>query len=205
VPTELLVHIPDGVPWDQAAVSTDAGITAYRALMERGQAVGGDKIGIIGMGGLGSLAVQMALRIGAEVYVAEINAATYDYARELGVHAISNDLMDFEDVGFSLVCDFAGFGTTTASAIDVVEEFGRVVLVGLGSSHGTLNLVNLTVKQVSLIGSLGGSVEDNAKVLAMMAEGSLSSPTTIIGFDEIGSALERLKRGNVVGRFTVAY
>ena len=58
--SELLVRIPAGVRWDQAAVSTDAGTTAYHAVAIRGQVQAGDKVGIIGMGGLGSLAVQMA-------------------------------------------------------------------------------------------------------------------------------------------------
>jgi propanol-preferring alcohol dehydrogenase len=201
----LLVRIPDGVPWDQAAVSTDAGTTAYHAVIARGRAQAGDKIGIIGMGGLGSLAVQMARGVGAEVYVAETNHAVHDYARELGVTAISNDLMDFQHVGLSLVCDFAGFGTTTAAAIDVIQEFGRVVQVGLGQNLGTLNLMNLTAKQVSLLGSLGGTNEDNAKVLDMMAQGTLTSRTTIIGFDEVGAALGQLRRGEITGRLAVAY
>jgi alcohol dehydrogenase, propanol-preferring len=205
VPSQLLAKIPDGVSWDQAAVSTDAGITAFRALIERGQAVTGEKIGIVGMGGLGSLAVQMGHGIGAEVYVAETNLALHEYARELGVAGVSNDLMEFKDVGLNLVCDFAGFGTTTAAAIDVVEEYGRVVLVGLGQNFGTLNLFNLTVKQVSLIGSLGGSVEDNVKVLDMMARGILTSRTEVVGFDDVAVAIEKLRRGEAVRRLAVVY
>jgi D-arabinose 1-dehydrogenase-like Zn-dependent alcohol dehydrogenase len=202
---ELLVKVPDGVEWDQAAVSTDAGITAYRAVIARGQAKAGDKVGIIGMGGLGSLAVQIARNVGAAVYVAETNHALHAYARELGVTQVSDDLMDFRDAGLNLICDFAGFGTTTAAAIDVVAEFGRVVQVGLGQNTGTLNLMNLTVKQVSLLGSLGGSTDDNARVLDMMAEGALTSRTTRISFEEIGDALGRLQRGETIGRLAVAY
>ncbi|BEP13869.1 zinc-binding dehydrogenase [Acidothermaceae bacterium B102] len=203
--SELLVRIPDEVAWDQAAVSTDAGGTAYRAVITRGEVKAGDKVGIIGMGGLGSLAVQMARGVGADVYVAEINPALHDYARELGVTAVSTGLADFRDVGLNVIVDFAGFGTTTADAIDVVAEFGRVVQVGLGHNHGTLNLMNLTVKQVTLLGSLGGSNQDNASVLRMMADGLLTSRTTIIGFDEIGEALDKLQQGVALGRLVALY
>jgi D-arabinose 1-dehydrogenase-like Zn-dependent alcohol dehydrogenase len=205
VQAELLVPIPDGVPWDQAAVSTDAGTTAYHALVVRGQPRPGEKVGIIGVGGLGSLAVQMARALGAEVFVAETNEALHKYAEELGATAVSADLRDFQNAGLTLVCDFAGFGTTTAAAVDVVQHGGRVVQVGLGTTHGTLNLMNLTVNEVSLLGSLGGSNEDNARVLDMMATGSLSSRTTLIGFDEIGDALGRLGRGEVAGRLAAVY
>jgi D-arabinose 1-dehydrogenase-like Zn-dependent alcohol dehydrogenase len=202
---ELLVKIPDAVDWEQAAVSTDAGITSYHAVITRGQAKAGEKVGIIGMGGLGSLAVQIARNIGATVYVAETNQGLHAYARELGVAEVSDDLMDFRDIGLNLICDFAGFGSTTAAAIDCVDEFGRVVQVGLGQNTGTLNLMNLTVKQVSLLGSLGGSTEDNARVLGLMAQGALSSRTTRISFEAIGDALASLKRGEIVGRLVVAY
>ena len=104
-----------------------------------------------------------------------------------------------------MICDFAGFGTTTAAAIEVVQEFGRVVLVGLGQNYGTLNLMDLTVKHVNLLGSLGGSNEDNARVLEMMAGGQLTSRTTIIGFDEVGEAMGKLARGEITGRLAVMY
>jgi alcohol dehydrogenase, propanol-preferring len=204
-PSGLLVRVPDGVSWDQAAVATDAGGTAYHALITRGEARAGDKVGIIGMGGLGSLAVQMAHNVGAEVYVAETNGALHHYARELGVVAVSDDLMDFQGVGLNVICDFAGFGTTTAAAIDVVAEFGRVVQVGLGLNEGTVNLMNLTVKQVSLLGSLGGSNADVAMVLDMMAERKLTSRTTVIRFEEVGDALGKLERGEISGRLVVKY
>jgi propanol-preferring alcohol dehydrogenase len=207
VQSDLLVKVPAGVPWDQAAVSTDAGMTSYHAAMVRGQAKQGDKFGIIGMGGLGSLAVQAAVGVGANVYVAESNVELHDYARELGATAVSADITDFEGgAPFDAICDFVGLGTTTADAIDLVKKFGRVVLVGLGQNFGTLNLLKLTTKEVDLLGSQGGSNEDNAKVLLMMAEGKLVCRTVHIGFDEVGDALKRLESGpSSRGRFVVIY
>jgi alcohol dehydrogenase, propanol-preferring len=206
VQAELLVKIPEGVSWAQAAVSTDAGVTSYHAAMVRGQAKAGDRFGIIGMGGLGTLAVQATVGVGANVFVAETKEGLHDYARELGATAVARDITDFGDEPFDTICDFVGAGTTTAAAVNLVKRYGRVVLVGLAQNYGTLNLLNLTTREVDLLGSNGGTNEDNARVLEMMADGKLKCPTTIIGFDEIGAAVQTLERGELAGgRFVALY
>ncbi|RHW23799.1 alcohol dehydrogenase [Nocardioides immobilis] len=205
VRTSELVHVPEGVPWDQAAVSTDAGMTSYHAVISRAATKAGDKIGIIGFGGLGSLGSFMAMRAGAEVYVAETNESIHAKIIESGVSAVSRSIHDFADLELDSIIDFAGFGTTTAAAIDTVRPGGRVVQVGLAVRMGTVDLVNLTMRQIELIGSQGGTNEGNAAVLQLMADGHLVSDTECIGFGEIGNAIERLRRGENTGRFAVLY
>jgi len=203
VQQELVVHVPDAVAWDQAAVSTDGGMTSYHAVMVRAAAKPGQKIGIIGFGGLGSLGVQTAVGIGAEVYVAEINEALFPMIRDAGVREVSTTIDTFAGLDLDAIIDFAGYGTTTASAVSVVRTSGKVVQVGLGVAEATIGIADLTVREIELLGSLGGNVDDNAKVLQMMAEGKLKSRTAIIGFDEVADAIERLRRGDVSGRFVV--
>ncbi|MDQ1058222.1 D-arabinose 1-dehydrogenase-like Zn-dependent alcohol dehydrogenase [Arthrobacter globiformis] len=67
-----VIPVPDGVAWEQAAPATDAGMTSYHAL-KVGGVQSGTKLGIIGAGGLGSLAIQFAKALGAKIYVAEVN------------------------------------------------------------------------------------------------------------------------------------
>jgi len=205
VQTELLVPLPDGVPWDQAAVSTDAGMTSYHAVMTRAGTKAGDKIGIIGFGGLGSLGAHIALRAGAQVYVAETKLSLHPKILEAGATAVSTSIEDFADEALDAIIDFAGFGTTTASAVETVKPGGRVVQVGLAERYGTLDLIRLTMSEVVLLGSQGGSNEDNAEVLQLMAAGDLRSETECIRFDEVGEAIERLRRGDIVGRLAVTY
>jgi propanol-preferring alcohol dehydrogenase len=200
---ELVVRVPEGVPWDQAAVSTDGGMTSFHAVTVRAQVKAGEKVGIIGFGGLGSLGVQTALGLGAEVYVAEVNESLFPLIEAAGVSGIDTSITAFAGVGLDAVVDFAGYGTTTAQAIEVVRDRGRVVQVGLGVAQATINVSDLTVREIELLGSLGGDVDDNAKVLEMMAAGTLASRTTTIGFAEIGDAIERLRRGEVAGRLVV--
>jgi alcohol dehydrogenase, propanol-preferring len=203
--TDVVVPMPGIVKWDQAAVSTDAGTTSYHAVMVSAGVKAGDKVGIIGFGGLGSLGVQIALHAGAQVYVAETKLSLHPKIREMGAADVSTTISDFANVGLDVIIDFAGYGTTTAAAVDTVRPFGRVVQVGLGVQYGTLDLVKLTMNQITLLGSVGGTTEDNAEVLKLMAEGSLKSETELIKFGDVHNGLERLRQGNTAGRLCVMY
>lgn len=205
VQSELLVAVPASVDWEQAAVSTDAGATSHHALISKGRARSGERVGIVGLGGLGSLAVQIAVGLDARVYVAETNTELFDYARRLGVEAVSTTIADFKDVGLDLICDFAGYGSTTADAVSTVSEHGRVVQVGLGIRHATLDMFELTLKQVELLGSVGGSIADNVEVLRLMAQGTIEARTKAIPFEDIGEGLRLLAEGRVTGRLVAVY
>jgi propanol-preferring alcohol dehydrogenase len=201
----LVVAVPADVPFDQAAAATDAGITSYHAVMVRGQVTPGMKVGIIGLGGLGSLGAQTVRANGAQLFVAEINKKVHDYARELGATAVSTDITTFVDEKLDVIIDFAGFGTTTAAAIETVKDRGRVVQVGLARETGTINLNRLTLASLELVGSQAGTKDDAKDVLGLIAAGKLTSRITTIGFDEIGDGIARLQRGDVVGRLVALF
>ncbi|MDX6287048.1 MAG: alcohol dehydrogenase, propanol-preferring [Frankiales bacterium] len=212
VPERLVIAMPEGIPWDQAATATDAGLTSYHAMIVRGGAQAGSKVGVIGFGGLGSLGAQVALAVGAEVYVAEINETVHDYARNIGVTDVSTSITHFADKDLDVIVDYAGFGTTTAEAVDTVRPGiarrgesterpgGRVVLVGLPVQMGTIDLHTLILNEVELHGSQSGTLEDCEAVLKLMADGKVASRITQIGFDDIGEGVTMLERGEVVGR-----
>jgi D-arabinose 1-dehydrogenase-like Zn-dependent alcohol dehydrogenase len=158
------------------------------------------KVGIIGLGGLGSLGAQIALAEGARVFVAEINEAVHPYARELGAHGVAAGIDAFADEQLDVIIDFAGFGTTTAAAIETVRNRGRVVQVGLARPMGTINLNELTLQALDLVGSQAGTKEDCSAVLDLIAADKLASRITKISFEEIGEGIHRLGRGEVIGR-----
>lgn len=201
----LVVPLPDGIPWDQAAAATDAGMTSYRAVTTQGRVREGMKVGITGLGGLGSLGAQVARGLGAEVYVAETNEAVHDFARELGAVGVDTSIKAFADKGLDVVVDFAGFGVTTSEAVETVRRGGRVVQVGLGVAEGTVNLQALTLNEIELVGSQAGTPQECAEVLRLVAEGKVASRITRIDFDEIGDGIGRLERGEVVGRLVALY
>jgi propanol-preferring alcohol dehydrogenase len=195
-----LIPLPDSVSFVQGAAATDAGMTAYGAVMGAGELKAGQRVGIIGLGGLGMTGARIAVINGAEVYAAEPRKQVWDIAKQLGVKDIVEDAKDFAQHGLDMIVDFAGFGTTTAAAIGAVRPGGLVVQVGLGRAEATISTALLVGKAVTLRGSRGGRPGDIAAVLAHMKRGELQIEASTVGFNDIPEALERLKRGGVVGR-----
>lgn len=202
---EQCVHVPDDVPFEQAAPAMDAARTAYRAVVTIGQVQQGMKVGIIGFGGLGSLGVQIAKEVGAEVYVAEVNQNVWQEATELGSKGVSADIRDFESAGLDVIIDFAGFGTTTASAIDAIKPRGRVVQIGLAKEMATISAQKVTMKEITYVGASNGEKHEAEEVLKLMASGNIKSKIIKISFDEIPASLDQLKQGGVNGRFVAIY
>lgn len=202
---EQCVHMPDDVPFEQAAPAMDAARTAYRAVVTVGQVQQGMKVGIIGFGGLGSLGVQIAKEVGAEVYVAEVNQNVWQEAKELGSKGVSADIRDFESAGLDVIIDFAGFGTTTASAIDAIKPRGRVVQIGLAKEMATISAQKVTMKEITYVGASNGEKHEAEEVLKLMASGNIKSKIIKISFDEIPASLDQLKQGGVNGRFVAIY
>lgn len=198
-----VVKIPDELDFLRAASGTDAGNVAHHAVVTRGRVEAGQKVGIIGIGGLGQVGARIAVLKGAEVYAAEIKEDVWPMARELGVVKCVKDIRELSDIGLDTIIDFAGFGTTTTGAIEAVREYGRVVQVGMGRLVFEINSNPLIIKQIELIGSMGGGVEDLRGVYEMMASGGLDPKITTTTFDKIDEGLDLLRQGKVQGRMVV--
>ncbi|MFJ1311397.1 alcohol dehydrogenase catalytic domain-containing protein [Agrobacterium sp. P15N1-A] len=196
-----LRSLPDGVSFEQGAVATDAGQTAYGAVMHSGGLQKGQRVGIIGLGGLGMTAVQLALANGAaEVYGAEPRREVWDAAIKRGAKEVVEDAKQFGQFDLDLIIDFAGYGVTTAAAIAAVRYGGTVVLVAAPVTEATIPTPDLIRKEVTLRGSQGGHPGATEAVLAHMQRGELEIPAEPIRFNEIPEGLKRLEQGGVNGR-----
>lgn len=205
VAERLVVAVPDGASFEQAAPATDAARTAYRAVETIGQVDAGTKVGIIGFGGLGSLGAQIALAVGAKVWVAEVNEEAWGDIRALGAESVSADIRDFADAQLDVIIDFAGFGTTTASAIEAIRHGGRIVQIGLARASAEISLQSITMKEITLVGASNGEKSEAVAVLDLIAQGKISSRTVPITFDEIPDYVGKLSRGEVTGRAVALY
>ncbi|KAM0272842.1 hypothetical protein ACHAQH_008578 [Verticillium albo-atrum] len=194
------LHIPEGVTFAQAAVAPDAVATAYHAVVVEAGATKSSKIAIIGLGGLGLSAAQIASRQGATVYGIERDNRKYVPGAQAGVHASAKSFDGFPGVRFDAVVDFVGAGSTTAAAAKAVKAGGKVVLVGLSSKEATLNTHEFVALGVSLKGSAGSSIEEVRICLQMIADKSIEPLLEEICFSEIKEGIERLAHGNVIGR-----
>src|SRR3954452_4124860 len=121
VPTANLVPLPDGVPFDAAAVMMCSTATAYHALRHASLRAG-ESVAIIGFGGLGASAVQLAKAMGAgDVFAVDRVAEKLEVARSFG--AIPADVEDLRDIDVAL--DFAGHPPTTLAALRSLRRGGR--------------------------------------------------------------------------------
>lgn len=200
VPADVTVKIPDSVDFVKAAAGTDSGNVAHHAVVTVGKIKAGEKVAIIGIGGLGQIGARIAVLKGAEVYAAEVKEDVWALAESLGVKKVVSDIRELADVGLDLIIDFAGFGTTTSGAIDVVADYGRVVQVGMGVLQSEINTNSLILKHVQLLGSMGGGKEDLAGIYELMATGELDPVVSTTSFDAIDKGLEKLQRGEITGR-----
>ncbi len=199
-PAAGVIPLPDSVTFDQAATTTDAGQTAYGAVMGIGALRAGERVGIVGLGGLGLTGARIAVLGGAEVYAAEPNHDVWPLARDRGVIEIVEDVGELASHNLDMIVDFAGFGTTTAGALSAVRWGGRVVQVGLGVNEATIPTSELVIKEVRLQGARGGHPGHLEAVIGHMAAGELAIHTEFVTFDEIPAAIQRLADGGVVGR-----
>jgi propanol-preferring alcohol dehydrogenase len=201
VRASALRRLPDRVSFMQGAAATDAGQTSYGALMHKGGLKKGQKVGIIGLGGVGLTGARIAVINGAsEVYAAEPRQEMWDIARGQGVKVVVDEVRKLADLAPDLIVDFAGFGTTTAGAIEAVAFGGTIVQVGAAVLEATINVGYLIGKELTFRGSQGGPPGATEAVLAHMERGELEILSSTLSFDEIPEGLERLERGSVNGR-----
>ena len=200
-----LVKLPDEVPFDLGAMATDAGLTSYHAIMAVGGAKAGMKVGVIGLGGLGYIGARAAVLAGAEVYGVDVNPATRELADEIGLAGVAESINDFKELGLNLIVDYAGFGATTSDSLNVLAEFGKLVVVGMGKLESTISTYPLIINQLTIQGSKSGTKEDLAGIYELMRSGQMNPPMNLITHAEIPEAIEKLHKGGVIGRFIAIY
>ncbi|GGM23979.1 zinc-dependent alcohol dehydrogenase [Streptomyces fumigatiscleroticus] len=195
-----LVPVPAAVSTVHAAVATDSVVTAYHAVRTEARARPGEVIAVVGLGGLGLNGVRTGVLAGATVYGVDINPDTFGAARAAGASGCFTDLSALADLRPDAVVDFAGVGSTTSDAIDVVRRRGRVVLVGLGSRTSSFSSGNLVRKSVELRGSYGADKDELRQVLDLIARGRIEPAVEEIPFAGLNEGLGRIGRGDVRGR-----
>ncbi|KAG7110845.1 NAD-dependent alcohol dehydrogenase like protein [Verticillium longisporum] len=194
------LHVPKEVTLAQAAVSTDAIATAYHAVVVEAEVTASSKVAIVGLGGVGLSAAQIASRQGATVYAIERDTSKYLPGAQAGVLASAKSFDGFPGVRFDAVVDCVGAGSTTAAAAKAVKSGGKVVLVGLSSKEVTLNTHEFVALGVSLKGSAGSSIQEVEKCLQMIADKKFEPLLEEIPFSGIKEGIDRLAQGNVIGR-----
>lgn len=212
VPARNCFKVPENIPFPQTAAITDAVATPYHAL-SRAKVQPGDSVLVIGIGGLGNHAVQIAGVMGAGMVIAvDISEEKLQLARKLGadytINALETDpvakVMEITGGrGVDVAVELIGLGRTCSQAVACAATGGRVVFVGIYPGEITIKPYDLICKEVALMGSADQLPEDFPVIIDLVASGKLNLSRTVsrtITLEEINDGMEMLEKkiGNPV-------
>ena len=207
VDEHFVLKVPANLNLAAVAPLLCAGITTWSPL--RHWAVGeGSKVAVIGLGGLGHMAIKLAKGLGAEVTLFSRTPDKSKDALELGADAvvISTDADQMTSVkgSFDLIIDTVPYIHDLNPYITTLGVNGTLVLVGyLGGLEPILNTVPLIIGRKSVAGSLIGGIAETQEMLDFCGEHNIVSEIELINMQDINEAYERMLKSDVRYRFVI--
>lgn len=206
LPEKFTYHLPEGLDPAAAAPLMCAGITTYVPLKRWGAAPG-RTVGIVGMGGLGHLALKIAHQLGAEVVQFTRTADKADEARALGADdvVLSTDekQMAAQAGRFDLILDTVGAAHSLEPYMSALAMDGTLCVVGLPPGDLTVSPLSLIVGAKTLAGAGSGGTVETREMLDFCAEHGIVADVEVMRPDQVNEALDRLARNDVRYRFVL--
>lgn len=206
VDEKYALHVSDKLPLEGVAPLLCAGITTYSPL--RHLNVGkGQKVAVLGLGGLGHMAVKFAASFGAEVTMLSGSPSKEADARKLGAHKFA--LTSDKDVMASLVNTFDVIVNTVSAQHNysdytgLLRKNGTMVILGIPPVPSAVPAFSLIGKRRSIMGSLIGGIAETQEMLDYCAEHNIVSDVEVIPMDYINEAYDRMMKSDVKYRFVI--
>ncbi len=197
-----LVSIPDELSAEEAAPLLCAGLATFSALKKCG-AEAGDTVAVLGIGGLGHMAVQYARRMGFRVVAVGRGADIAEDALALGAHVyIDTHHEDAAEIlkslgGAKAVITTVGDPKAVAALASGLAPQGRLVVLGAGKDPLPVATGPLVVGERSVVGSLTGSPSDSEKTLNFSVLSGVRPMIQVLPLERANEAYQRLKTGDV--------
>ncbi|MGW6288340.1 NAD(P)-dependent alcohol dehydrogenase [Streptomyces sp. NPDC055107] len=200
------LSIPEGIALDEAAPLLCAGITTYSPLKRWG-AGPGRKVAVVGLGGLGHMAVKIAHALGAEVTVLSQSLRKKDDGLKLGAdhYYATSDPRTFEELAgtFDVILSTVSAPLDFGAYLGLLRTDGTLVNVGAPEEPISLNLFSLILGNKSIAGSAIGGIAETQEMLDFCAVHGLGAEIEVIGADRINEAYERVLASDVRYRFVI--
>lgn len=203
---EFVLRIPEGLDMSRAAPILCAGITTFSPL--RTWNIGeGSRVGVIGLGGLGHMALKLAVAMGAEVTVLSRSNKKEAEAKELGAKGIlassDEDAMAKATASMDLIIDTVPVEHDVSPYASLLDVDGTLVIVGqVGPMHG-FNSVPMIFGRRRVAGSLIGGVKETQEVLDFCAEHNILPVCEVIRPDEVNDAYRVMEKGDIAHRYVM--
>ncbi|MBK0380575.1 NAD(P)-dependent alcohol dehydrogenase [Mucilaginibacter segetis] len=203
---DYTLHIPENLPLEGVAPLLCAGITTYSPLMQ--WKIGkGHKVAVLGLGGLGHMAVKLAASLGAEVTVLSTSPNKKADAEKLGAHHF---VVTKDEEQVKAVANTFDFIINTISAqheynfyLQMLALDGTMILLGVPPEAPQLAAFNLIGRRRRIAGSLIGGILETQQMLDYCSAHNITSDVEVINIDYINEAYERMIKGDVRYRFVI--
>ncbi|PFO06617.1 alcohol dehydrogenase [Bacillus sp. AFS076308] len=206
VTEDFVVRIPETIELDAAAPLLCAGITTYSPLNHWG-AGPGKKVAVVGLGGLGHMAVQIAHAMGAEVTVLSQSLKKKDDGLQLGAdnYYATSDPETFKKLAgtFDLIINTVSAKIDISAYLSLLALDGALVNVGAPAEPLSLNVFSLIGHRRSFAGSMIGGIRETQEMLNFCAEHNIVPKIEVISADQIDEAYERVLASDVKYRFVI--
>ncbi|MBP6863851.1 MAG: NAD(P)-dependent alcohol dehydrogenase [Candidatus Didemnitutus sp.] len=206
VTEDFVLRIPANLPPAAAAPLLCAGITTYSPL-RHWQVGPGQKVGIVGLGGLGHMAVKFARAFGAHVVLFTTSANKIADAQRLGAHevVVSKDekQMAAHAGSFDFILDTVSAQHDLNAFINLLKRDGNLTLVGAPEKPLPVAAFPLLMRRRSLSGSLIGGIPETQEMLDFCGQHNITADIEMIRMDQINEAYERMLKSDVKYRFVI--
>jgi uncharacterized zinc-type alcohol dehydrogenase-like protein len=206
VDERFVVRVPEGLDPAAAAPLLCAGITTYSPLRDWG-CKPGDRVGVVGLGGLGHMAVKLATSMGAEVTVLSTSAGKEADARRLGASelAVTSDKATFARLRgrFDLIIDTVSAAHDYDAYLRLLRVRGTMVVVGVPIRPTPVSAFALISGNKRLAGSAFGGIAQTQEMLDHCAAHGIVSDVEIIPIQKVNEAYERVLKSDVRYRFVI--
>ena len=204
---KFVVKIPEGLDMKGAAPLLCAGITTYSPL-RHWQVSKGSKVAVIGLGGLGHMALKLAKAMGADVTLFTRSPGKEQDARRLGADKVvlSTDKAQMASVNsqFDLIIDTVPNVHDLNPYLPSLALNGTLVLVGyLGGLDPSLNTVPLILGRKSVAGSVIGGIAETQEMLDFCGKHNITSDIEVVKIQDINVAYQRMLKSDVKYRFVI--
>ena len=202
----FVLSVPESLDFAAAAPLLCAGITTYSPLRRWG-AGPGRKVAVVGLGGLGHLAVKIAAAMGAEVTVLSQSLKKKEDGLRLGAehYYATSDPATFEQLAgsFDLVLNTVSAVIDVDAYLSLLTVDGALVNVGAPAEPLSLNVFSLIGGRRTYAGSMIGGIAETQEMLDFCAEHGIVPETELISADRVNEAYERVLASDVRYRFVI--
>ena len=207
VSEKFVLRIPDGLDLKSTGPLLCAGITTWSPL-QHWEVEKGTNVAVIGLGGLGHMALKLAKGLGANVTLFTRSPGKEQDARRLGADNVilttdENQMAAVKDK-FDLIIDTVPYTHDINQYIPTLSLDGTLVLVGLlGNLEPTLNTVPIVMGRKSVAGSVIGGIAETQELLDFCGEQGINADVEIIKIQDINEAYKRMLKSDVKYRFVI--